>query len=101
MGYFTEINTLLKLPSDFNTTQLKVGQTFTVTKDKERVFPLHTAMLLVGDDWSFYGYCVVHSAELKDKRTTLDFEVLSLFTDSEKAIYKTRFLAAAKLTSEV
>jgi hypothetical protein len=101
MGYFTEINTLLKLPKDFSTQALKIGQTYTVTKEKERVFPLHIVLLLVGDDWTFYGYCVVHSSAIQNNKTTLTFELLSLFTSDERELYKTKFLEAAKKTGEV
>ncbi len=101
MGYMTELNTLLKLPESFDTTTLAVGTTATVTKDTERVFPLHVALLLVGHDWTFYGYAVVHGLTAKDKKTTLAFEVLSLFTPQEQGIYKQKFLEAAQKTGEV
>jgi hypothetical protein len=33
MGYHTEINTLLGLPKDFDTTQLVVGKSYTILRD--------------------------------------------------------------------
>ncbi len=102
MGYLTELNTLMKFPKgSIDVTSLAVGKTFTVLKDKERVFPLHIAMLLVDDDWNFLGYCVVHEAILKNKQTSLTFEVLSLFTPEQQAFYKQNFLEAAKKTGEI
>ncbi|HCM37976.1 MAG: hypothetical protein UV61_C0006G0102 [Candidatus Gottesmanbacteria bacterium GW2011_GWB1_43_11] len=102
MGYLTEINTLVKPPKgSINLSQLKVGGIYTFTKDRERTFPLHIAMLLVADDWTFLGYCVAHQIVVKDKKTTITFEVLSLFTPEEQKTYTARFLEAAKKTGEV
>lgn len=102
MGYLTELNTLLKLPKgSVDVANLAIGKTFTILKDRERSFPLHIAMLLVDDDWNFLGYCVVHEAILKNKQTSLTFEILSLFTPEQQLFYKQNFLEAAKKTGEV
>lgn len=51
MGYFTELNTLLRLPKDsIDVSTFAIGKKYTVTKDNERMFPLHIAMLLEGFD---------------------------------------------------
>lgn len=101
MGYMVELNTLLGVPKDFDTSTLVVGNKYTVTKDRERAFPLHIAMLIVDSSWNFYGYCVVHSAKSFDQKTQLEFEVLTLFTPEEQKIYKEKFVTAAKMTGEV
>lgn len=101
MGYMTELNTLIGLPKDFDITSLKVGQTYTVTKDRERSFPLHIAMLMVTADWNFLGYAQAISTENKDQKCTITFQVISLFTPDEQKLYKTEFLEAAKVTGEV
>ena len=101
MGYTTEVNTLLKLPSNFDTDQLKIGGKYTADKDNERLFPLHIAILIVTHDWNFLGYAVAHSATTKDYKTTIEFEVISLFSTDEQKIYKDKFLEAAKLTGEI
>jgi hypothetical protein len=101
MGYMTELNTLLKVPKNFDIASLEIGKKYTILKEKERSFPLHIAMLLVGDDWTFYGYAVAHEAVVKDHKTQLTFEVLSLFTSEEQSIYTKRFLEAAHMTGEV
>lgn len=101
MGYMTELNTLLRFPKgSIDPTELAVGKTYTITRDRERTFPLHIAILLIDENWTFYGYCVVHEATIKDKHTTLTFEVLSLFSPEEQKIYKDNFLAAATKTKE-
>jgi hypothetical protein len=102
MGYMTEVNTLCKLePNTVKPEELEVGVEYIIEKKTERIFPLHIAVLLVGPDWTFYGYCVVHSAELKERKTTLTFEILSLFSPEERKIYTSRFLEAAKKTGEI
>jgi hypothetical protein len=101
MGYMIELNTLLGVPKDFDTSTFAVGKRYTILKDRERAFPLHIAMLIVDSEWNFYGYCVAHSALVKDQKTEIEFEVLSLFTPEEQAVYKRRFIEAAKNTGEV
>lgn len=101
MGYMTELNTLVRVPKDFDVLQFKTGATFTIVREKERTFPLHIAMLLIDTDWKFYGYCVVNEAIIKDNTTTLTFTILTLFSPEEQTLYKQKFLEAAKLTDEV
>ncbi|MEK7166235.1 MAG: hypothetical protein AAB874_05510 [Patescibacteria group bacterium] len=101
MGYFVELNTLIGLPKDFDVTTLAVGKKYTVIKQKERAFPLHLAMLFIDGSWNFYGYSVAHSAKTYDQKTVIEFEVLTLFTPQEQALYKQKFLEAAKKTGEV
>ena len=101
MGYHIELNTLLGLPQDFDIKKLAVGKRYAITRERERVFPLHIAILMVTGDWNFLGYAVAHSAETKDYKTKIEFEVISLFSSEEQKIYKGKFLAAAKMTGEV
>lgn len=101
MGYYVELNTLLRPPAPFDFNTLAVGNRYTVTLERERAFPLHIAVLLIDADWNFYGYVVAHAATLTNKKTTLDFEVLTLFSKEEQNIYKMRFIEAAKKTGEV
>ncbi|MCX6731116.1 MAG: hypothetical protein NTZ55_04670 [Candidatus Roizmanbacteria bacterium] len=101
MGYYVELNTLLRPPEPFNFSSLAVGNKYTVTLERERAFPLHIAILLIDANWNFYGYAVAHSAFLKDKKTTIEFEVLTLFTKEEQSIYQRKFVEAGKLTGEV
>lgn len=101
MGYYVELNTLLRPPAPFDFSSLAVGNTYTVTLERERAFPLHIAILLIDEEWNFYGYAVAHSAFLKDKKTTIEFEVLTLFTKEEQNIYRNRFIEAGRITGEV
>lgn len=101
MGYMVELNTLLGLPKEFDSSSLKVGDTYSISKDRERAFPLHIAMLVVDSQWNFYGYAVAHSILVKGQKTQIEFEVLSIFNSEEQKLYKSKFLEAAKLTGEV
>lgn len=96
-----ELNTLLGLPEDFDFLSLMVGRQYTIIKDRERAFPLHVAILIVDGDWNFYGYGVAHQIVVKDQKTEITFEVLNLFTQEQKVLYKEKFVEAAKLTGEI
>jgi hypothetical protein len=101
MGYLTELNTLLGLPKEFDILTLKIGNKYIITKDRERAFPLHIAILMVTSDWNFLGYAVAHSAKNYDQKCDIEFDVISLFNPQEQNLYKSKFLEAAKLTGEV
>ena len=101
MGYMTELNTLIGLSKDFDPNRLQIDKTFAILKDRERTFPLHIAMLIVDSQWNFYGYGVVNSLFSKDGKSTLEFTVLSLFTEPEKKLYKEKFIFAANKTGEI
>jgi len=56
---------------------------------------------MVDEKWEFFGYCVVHSSEIKNQQTVLIFEVLSIFTPEERKIYTERFAEVARKTGEI
>jgi hypothetical protein len=101
MGYLVELNTLLGLPEGFDVSLLAAGKRYVIRKDRERSFPLHIAMLIVDSGWNFYGYAVAHSALVKDKKTEIEFEVLTLFNTEEQILYRQKFIEAAKKTGEI
>ncbi|MCL5091011.1 MAG: hypothetical protein M1514_03315 [Patescibacteria group bacterium] len=101
MGYHTELNTLLGLPADFDTKKLVVGERYQITRERERCFPLHLAILMVTHDWNFLGYAFAHSIVVKDFQTVIEFEVISLFSSEMQKIYRDNFLFAAKITGEI
>lgn len=54
MGYFAEVNTLLRLPKDsLDASKLEVGKVYSVEKENERIFPVRCAVLLEGSDGIF------------------------------------------------
>lgn len=101
MGYYVELNTLLRPPEGFDFQVLSLNKKYTVTLERERAFPLHIAILFIDKDWNFYGYAVAHSAFVKDKKTQVEFELITLFNKEEQAIYRNKFIEAGKITGEV
>lgn len=101
MGYLVELNTLIGLPKGFDPATLEMGKRYTILKDRERAFPIHLAMLIVDGEWNFYGYGVAHSAVVGGEKTTIEFEVLTLFSPEEQKLYKDKFVTAAKLSGEI
>ena len=101
MGYYVEVNTLVRLPNDVDKSTLAVGQKIVIRRERERIVPLHIALLLIDKDWNFYGYCRVNSAETKDQKTKMEIQILSLFKPEEQKLYKEKFTEAGKVTGEV
>lgn len=101
MGYMVELNTMLRPPEGFDFSLLEMGERYTVTLERERSFPLHIAILLIDKKWNFYGYVVAYSALVKDKKTVIEFEMLALFTEEERKLYRDKFIEAGKKTGEV
>jgi len=101
MGYCVELNTLLRPPADFDFKSLAIGKKYVVTLERERAFPLHIAILLIDKDWNFYGYAVAHSAQTQDKKTKIEFEMITMFTSDEQKLYQQKFIEAGKIIGEV
>ena len=101
MGYFVELNTLLRPPSDFNFKSLVLNKKYVVVLERERAFPLHIAILLIDKEWNFYGYAIAHSAVVKNKKTQIEFEMITLFKSEEQKLYQKNFIEAGKITGEV
>lgn len=97
----TELNTLIGLSKEFDISTLKVGQIYKITKERERSFPLHIAMLMVTHDWNFLGYAQAISIQNSVQQCQITFEVISLFSPNEQKLYRSKFLEAAKVTGEV
>lgn len=101
MGYYVELNTLLRPPEGFDFQALSLNKKYIITLERERVFPLHIAILLIDKEWNFYGYVVAYSALVKDKKTEIEFELITLFSKEEQELYKKKFIEAGKITGEV
>lgn len=101
MGYYVEVNTLVRLPSTIDTSSLKAGMVLTTSRERERIVPLHIALLLIDADWNFYGYCRVNSIEVRNQATIMKVEILSIFRPHERELYKSKFIEAAKVTGEI
>lgn len=101
MGYMVELNTLLRPPEPFDFTHIELKKIYTVTLPRERAFPLRIAILLIDNNWRFYGYCMAHGIQVKNGQTEIAFEMLTLFSSEEQLLYSKKFVEAGKLTGEV
>jgi hypothetical protein len=100
MGAFTEINTLVRFPGEFDFKTLKHGLIVDLELERERVLPLRIAVLYFHTDWNFLGYCRVLEITQKDGKTYMKVEVLTVFTEEEQEMYKAKFVEAGKYTGE-
>lgn len=100
MGSFTEINTLVRFPKDTDVSTLKSGRIVNLTLDRERVLPLRIALLYFHSDWNFLGYCRVLSITQQEEKTLLKVEILTVFNEEERNLYKSKFIEAGKFTGE-
>lgn len=100
MGAFTELNTIVRFPENFDFLTLKQGLVVDLTLERERVLPLRIAVLYFHSDWNFLGYCRVLELTQREGKTYLKIEVLTVFDDEEKKLYKEKFIAAGKFTGE-
>jgi len=100
MGAFTEINSIVRFPGDYNFSSLRQGLVVDLELERERVLPLRIALLYFHTDWNFLGYCKVLSLTQKENKTLLTVEVLTVFTPEEQKIYKDKFVEAGKFTGE-
>ena len=100
MGAMTEVNSIVRFPEDFDISSLKSGLMVELTLERERVLPLRIALLFFHSDWNFLGYCRVLSLTQKEGKTFLNVEVLTVFSEEERMLYKSKFVEAGKFTGE-
>lgn len=95
-----EVNTIVRIPPDFDFSTLKQGLVITVTLPRERILPLRIALLYFYSDWNFLGYCRVLSLTQSEESTQAIVEILTVFSEKEKTLYKTKFVEAGRFTGE-
>ena len=100
MGAFTELNTIVRFPAEYDFASLTPHQVVTLTLDHERVLPLRIALLYFHSDWNFLGYCRVLSTQQKNEKTYMEVEILTIFNPEEKKLYKQKFIEAGRFTGE-
>lgn len=92
MGYIVEINTILKLPKNFNLKKIKKGSTFHVVKDGEHFLPINKPLEFCDFNYSYIGKIEIKSLTLQKNKTILDFKVLKIFTDTESEVFSKAFI---------
>jgi hypothetical protein len=93
MGYALEFNCLLVVPDDtFDRASLRVGSVFAVAKRGERLYPLNIAIEFCDASYRYIGKVAVRRLVLESGQTTVECEVLKLFSPQEAAVYTATFI---------
>jgi len=87
MGRMIELNTMLRLKNgEVDTTLLKAGDIHQVTKGGTRIYPMNLSILLLNEDWTAIGYCMITKTVSADDQMEVTFKMLSIFTQEEQQI---------------
>jgi|GEM_PF-2000410 len=93
MGYRLEFNCLLVVSRDLlDLKGLQLGKTYHIIKDGERLYPLNIAIEVCDESYHYYGKVAVRKLTLEADKTSLDIEVLKIFTSEEAAVYTNAFV---------
>jgi hypothetical protein len=93
MGYQVEFNCLLVVPhSTLDLDTLTAGATYTLVKEKERLYPLNMPIEICNEAYEYYGKIAVRKLTLEAGKTELVIEVLKIFTPDEKKVYTNNFI---------
>ncbi len=92
MGYIVEINTILKLPKNFNLKKIKKGSMFHVVKNGEHFLPINKPLEFCNFNYRYIGKIQITSLTLQKNKTILDVKVLKVFTDIESEVFSKAFI---------
>lgn len=92
MGYIIEINTILKLPENFNIKKIKKGSTLHVVKNGEHFLPINKPLEFCDFNYRYLGKVEITSLTLQKDKTILDVKVLTVFTDTESEVFSKAFI---------
>ncbi|MDP2671082.1 MAG: DUF2584 family protein [bacterium] len=93
MGYQLEFNSLLKLNrKELDKKKLRKGLKFKVEKSGERLFPLHKPIEFCDEDYFYLGKLKVNKLTLEKNKTTLEVQVLKVFTQVESKIFSKAYI---------
>jgi hypothetical protein len=93
MGYHLEFNCLLSVPSDLlDLKNMQAGKVHQITKEKERLYPLNIPIEICDENYQYYGKVAVRKLTLEAGKTSVEFEVLKVFTPDEAAVYTSNFI---------
>ena len=93
MGYHIELNSLLVVPENtLDLSNLEIGKTYRLTKDQERLYPINIPIDVCDKDYRYKGKVVVRKLTLETDVTSLEFEVLKIYSPEEAAMYTANFI---------
>jgi len=100
MGYNLEFNCLLRVSiADLDLRTIKLGDTYTISKDNNRLYPLNIPIEICDQDYHYYGKVAVRRLTLEAGKTVLDIEVLKVFSAEEAAVYTANFIKPSTINS--
>lgn len=93
MGYSLEFNCLLVVPEgSLDLTKIEVGVKYNLIKDKERLYPLNIPIEICDQNYKYFGKVAVRKLTLEAGKTTLEIEVLKIFSSEESEVYTNNFI---------
>lgn len=93
MGYVLKFNCLLRLSPDFDLSQLQQGAHFTYEATGERLFPLNIAIEVCDCNAQYIGKVAVRKLTLEKGKTTIECEMLKVFSAEEAKVYTNTFIS--------
>lgn len=96
MGYLIQIDSLIKLPKNFHTDNLKVGQRIIIEKEDERLVPLHKPVEFCDYNYNYLGKLQINKLTLEKNKTIMDATILKLFTKQESKVYSQNYIKDEK-----
>lgn len=87
MGFKVEINTMLRLiSSDPKPEELVVGQKYSTLREN-RIYVINIPILLLAEDFSVLGYCLIHKASTTSDGTVIEYSLMNRFSEEKKEMY--------------
>ncbi len=88
MGFQVEQNTMLRLiNTDPMPDKLELNKRYITKRSNNRSYLIEIPILLLAEDFSVLGYCLIHSAKNTKEGTEVEYSIMSLFEDEKKAMY--------------
>lgn len=91
MGYFIEINTILKLPKNFKTNNLKIGKKIKVVKEGEHFLP-RKIVEFCDSNYKYLGKVQVQSLTLQENKTIVEAKIIKLFDSKTSEVFSKNFI---------
>lgn len=97
MGFQVEQNTMLRLiDTDPQPDTLEINKRYITKRSNNRSYVIEIPILLLAEDFSVLGYCLVHSAKNSKEGTEIEFSVMNLFEADKSMIYTEDLKTALK-----
>lgn len=94
MGYLLEINSLLKIPSSsgIDLQGIRSGKRYAIEKRGERLYPLNIPIEICDEKYVYYGKATIKKLTLEKGKTTLEIEILKVFSPEESQVFSKNFI---------